>query len=92
MFDYNAAQQTEGDGVTTIRVVMFDWGDTVMRNLPGSTGPMAVWPRVEAVPGIAEALSILHPHHHLLLATNAEDSGAGLVRAALARVGAAIPM
>ncbi len=70
-----------------LRAVVFDWGDTVMRNLPGCGGPMAGWPVVEAVPGVEEALRALHPQYQLALATNARDSGSELVRAALRRAG-----
>ena len=70
-----------------IRVVLFDWGDTVMRVFPEYEGPMAHWPRVEAVLGIEEALRALHPHYRLILATNAAASGEALVRKALERVG-----
>ncbi len=69
-----------------IQAVVFDWGDTVMRNLP-YPGPMSHWPEVAPVPGIGEALTALRPRYRLALATNAVDSGAGQVRAALARVG-----
>jgi len=69
-----------------IRTVILDWGDTVMRNLP-YPGPMAKWPRVEAVPGAAEALRDLRGRCQVVLATNAADSGEALVRQALARVG-----
>jgi putative hydrolase of the HAD superfamily len=70
-----------------IRVVAFDWGDTLMRDDRAATGPMAGWPHVEAIDGAAEALAELAPHHRLVVATNAVDSGADLVMAALARVG-----
>ena len=70
-----------------IQTVVFDWGDTIMRVFPGSRGPMARWPRVEAVPGSAEVLAALHDRYRLVLATNASESGAALVREALARVG-----
>jgi putative hydrolase of the HAD superfamily len=69
------------------QVVLFDWGDTVMRVFPEYEGPMACWPRVEAVPGVAEALRALQPRCRLVLATNAPASGAAPVRQALARVG-----
>ena len=68
-------------------VVLFDWGDTVMRVFPEYEGPMAGWPQVEAVPGVAEALKVLRPRYRLALATNAAESGATLVRQALRRVG-----
>lgn len=70
-----------------IQVIVFDWGDTVMRVFPEYKGPMAHWPRVEAVPGVEEALRALYPHYRLALATNAAESGGALVRAALRRVG-----
>lgn len=69
-----------------IRAVLFDWGDTVMRNLP-YPGAMADWPRVEAVPGAGEALEVLSERYRLALATNAEDSGPAQIKAALQRVG-----
>lgn len=69
-----------------LRALIFDWGDTLMRDL-GNPGPMARWPRVEAVPGAAEALPLLHGRYRLALATNAADSDATLVRQALHRVG-----
>jgi putative hydrolase of the HAD superfamily len=66
--------------------VLFDWGDTVMRVFPGSRGPMAGWPQVEAVPGIRRVLRALRPRAVIGLATNAADSEPGEIRAALARV------
>jgi putative hydrolase of the HAD superfamily len=47
---------------------------------------MAGWPRVEAVPGIRQALRALRPHAVIGLATNAADSEPGEIRAALGRV------
>ncbi len=70
-----------------IDVVIFDWGDTVMRDFPQYGGPMAEWPEVEAMPGITDALRALAADYRLVLATNAAASGAGMARAALARVG-----
>ncbi len=70
-----------------LRVLIFDWGDTVMRVFPRYTGPMARWPEVAAVPGVEAALAALAGRYRLALATNAADSGAALVRDALRRVG-----
>ncbi|MBC7264593.1 MAG: HAD family hydrolase [Chloroflexi bacterium] len=70
-----------------VRTVVFDWGDTVMRVFPECQGPMAHWPRVEAVPGVIETLQALHQRYCLVLATNAAESGASLVREALGRAG-----
>ncbi|MDI7276518.1 MAG: HAD-IIIA family hydrolase [Anaerolineae bacterium] len=68
------------------KAIIFDWGDTVMRNFTEYPGPMANWPRVETMPGIEQALQALHPHYRLVMATNAADSGRDLVLAALRRV------
>ena len=70
-----------------IRALVFDWGDTVMRVFPEFSGPMAHWPRVEAVPGIENALRAAKLSYAIALASNASDSGSGLVRDALERAG-----
>lgn len=58
-----------------------------MRDIPGQVGPMAEWPRVEAMPGAAEALDAFPTGWVQCVATNAQDSGGGEVARALARVG-----
>lgn len=70
-----------------IRALVFDWGDTVMRIFPESSGPMAHWPRVEAVPGIEDTLRAAKLSYVIAVASNASDSGSGLVRDALERAG-----
>ncbi len=70
-----------------IRALIFDWGDTVMRVFPESSGPMAHWPRVEPVEGIERALKAVKQSYKVALASNAVDSGPSLVRDALERVG-----
>jgi putative nucleotidyltransferase with HDIG domain len=69
-----------------VDTILFDWGDTVMRDDPWARGPMGTWPVVESVPGIESALAALQGRCRLVLATNANDSDAGQVRAALRRV------
>ncbi len=71
----------------SIRVLIFDWGGTIMRELPGLRGPMANWPRVELVQGVAEALEQLSERLVCCVATNAKASGAALVGVALSRAG-----
>lgn len=66
---------------------MFDWGNTLMRVFPQYSGPMASWPQVETLPGAAQALKDLAPAYNLAVATNASDSDAENVRAALRRGG-----
>ena len=68
-------------------LLLFDWGDTLMRDLPQFSGPMAGWPRVEALPGAAETLQALAGEWRIALATNAADSDEAQIRQALQRGG-----
>jgi HAD superfamily hydrolase (TIGR01509 family) len=72
--------------MNTIKAIIFDWGDTVMRDFPEYPGPTAYWPKVEAVPGIEKALQQLPKDFVCCLASNAIDSDAGLMGLALSRV------
>ena len=36
--------------------VLFDWGDTVMRDHPEITVPMVEWESIEVIEGIADVL------------------------------------
>jgi FMN phosphatase YigB (HAD superfamily) len=65
--------------------ILFDWGDTLMRDFKEFHGPMKDWPCVEAVAGAGELLSRLNPDWTLALATNAVDSDEADIRAALLR-------
>ena len=68
-----------------IHTLVFDWGNTLMKVIPEYSGPMSEWPQIAPVKGIKTALTRLKPHYRLVVATNAVDSGADQVRAALAR-------
>jgi FMN phosphatase YigB (HAD superfamily) len=57
-----------------------------MRVFPDFEGPMAKWPRLEAMPYAKETLSTLQPNWMIALATNAIDSNESEIRQALARV------
>lgn len=71
-------------------VVLFDWGDTVMRDYPEITTPMVEWETVEAVDGIADALAALHASgRRIMLATSAQISDESQIRGALTRGGVA---
>lgn len=72
--------------ISKIEAVVFDWGNTLMQVFSEFNGPMATWPKVEAVPQIHAGLDALKGSARLLLATNASDSGSAQVRAALERV------
>lgn len=68
--------------------VLFDWGDTVMRDDPASTMPMVEWPTIEVIEGIADVLADLHARgRRIVLATSASISDEGQIRGALARGG-----
>lgn len=69
------------------RVVLFDWGDTLMVDFPQYAGKMCLWPEVAALPGAQEALAYLCRRSSLHVASGASDSTADDIRLALARVG-----
>jgi FMN phosphatase YigB (HAD superfamily) len=68
--------------------VLFDWGDTVMRDHPEITIPMVEWETIELIEGIAEVLDYMHSSgRRIVLATSAAISDEGQIRGALARGG-----
>jgi membrane-associated phospholipid phosphatase/phosphoglycolate phosphatase-like HAD superfamily hydrolase len=75
------------DGRPGIDVVFLDWGNTLMVDNGMREGPMKDWDDVQAETGAQEALLRLRPRYRLVVATNAADSPAHMVRLALARVG-----
>jgi putative hydrolase of the HAD superfamily len=76
-----------GENVAQKRWLLFDWGDTLMRDDPSAEGPMVTWTHVEIVQGAVEVLTTLKPEWGLALATNAVASEEDQIRAALRRVG-----
>jgi putative hydrolase of the HAD superfamily len=72
--------------VPSIRAVVFDWGDTIMRDFPDYNTAMVYWPRVELIDGAREALAVLSPRFTCCLASNAGISDAELMGQALDRV------
>lgn len=76
--------------MTSIRyhTVLFDWGDTVMKDDPASSVPMVEWETVETVQGIETVLAYLQSSgRRMILATSASISDEAQICAALARVG-----
>lgn len=66
--------------------ILFDWGDTVMRDDPASTIPMVEWPTVEVIEGIESVLEYLQSSgRRIVLATSASISNEAQIWAALAR-------
>jgi FMN phosphatase YigB (HAD superfamily) len=71
-----------------IKALIFDWGDTVMRDFPEKDGPMYLWDHVEWIPGTEQALKQLHDKYVMVIATNAGQSNTQAMVNALKRVGA----
>ncbi|MGP4041860.1 HAD family hydrolase [Gracilibacillus sp. D59] len=69
-----------------IRAVIFDWGDTLMRDFPQSKGAMAYWEKVEVIPDIKDALEKVSSEYICCVASNAGNSSAELMGVALNRV------
>ncbi len=69
-----------------IKAIIFDWGDTVMRDFPEQDGPMAEWEKVELIPGVEGVLKSLSQKYLCVIATNAGVSDTEKMRKALARV------
>jgi len=71
-----------------IRALIFDWGDTVMRDFPEKPGPMCSWDKVEWIPGIEKVLGEVYKDYVMVIATNAGASNTQDMIDALKRVGA----
>jgi putative hydrolase of the HAD superfamily len=68
--------------------ILFDWGDTVMKDDPTSNVPMVEWQTIEIVPGIESVLAYLQSSgRRIVLATSASISNESQIWAALGRVG-----
>ncbi len=68
------------------KAIVFDWGDTLMRVFPDQGGAMRNWEQVEMIPFADHTLAYLAKQTPIFVATNAQDSSAEDVRAALDRV------
>ncbi|MDR1465364.1 MAG: HAD family hydrolase [Oscillospiraceae bacterium] len=73
--------------MNTVRWLLFDWGDTLMADLPGMQGPMSSWTEIAAMPGTAETLPELSARFPCVVVSNAGDSDAPEMRRALDLVG-----
>ena len=65
------------------RCIIFDWGNTLMRNVPAYEGPRASWPEAETIPHAREVLAQLCSEWMLALGTNAANSDETEIRTAL---------
>ncbi len=68
---------------------LFDWGDTLMVDINGQTGPMYKWDKVLCTVGAYDCLEYLHHFAKCHIATNAKDSSSIQIKKALNRVGLA---
>ena len=68
--------------------ILFDWGDTVMRDYPAITIPMVQWNKVEVIDGVADVLTYLQKSgRRIILATSASISNEKQIWGALKRGG-----
>ncbi len=70
-----------------IKALLFDWGNTLMADIPGMAGPMADWPEVYLMPGVGQTLPRLAAKYLCAVATGAADSTEEQIREAFARAG-----
>jgi len=68
-----------------VKAIIFDWGDTLMRDFKQYSGPMAYWEKVELIEGAEHLLKSLSQNYVLCVATNAGDSDTSLMIKALER-------
>ncbi|NVN94935.1 MAG: HAD-IA family hydrolase [Bacteroidetes bacterium] len=71
-----------------IKAIIFDWGDTVMRDYPELKTPMFTWEHVEYIPDVEQVLRALTSRYTMVIATNAGQSDTAALIKALKRVGA----
>lgn len=69
------------------RAIIFDWGNTLMREIPIQRRPSVHSPLVEMMPGVAEALEELHQRYICCVASNARGPEATTLGIVLERTG-----
>jgi len=69
-----------------IKCLIFDWGDTLMIDYPQYKGSMAFWEKVSPMHGVVETMPILYKHYKCIVASNAGDSNAELMKQAFKRI------
>lgn len=74
--------------INKIKALIFDWGDTIMRDIPGKEGAMYKWDHVEWIPYAEEALKSAFPYFICCIATSADHSDREDMIRALKRVNA----
>lgn len=69
-----------------IKAILFDWGDTLMKDFQDESGPMYKWKKIEAVDYAEESLAKLSNSIPCYLATNAKSSTKEEIYKALKKV------
>ncbi|MEH6926941.1 HAD family hydrolase [Priestia megaterium] len=69
-----------------IKAIVFDWGDTLMKDFSEYAGPMADWEYVEIIDGVSKSLHIVSQSYICCVASNAGASNSELLGMALKRV------
>jgi putative nucleotidyltransferase with HDIG domain len=70
-----------------ITTLVFDGGNTLIRDEGSYSGSMADWPELFAIEGVHAALESLSGTYRMVIATNAQDSGTPKIHQANQRVG-----
>ncbi len=68
------------------KFILFDWGNTIMRDFTDETGVMYKWNKVESMPNAEKILVELSGFADCFIATNAKDSEKSDIVKALQRV------
>ena len=71
------------------KFLLFDWGDTLMRDFKDKEGPMYYWDEVVLIEGVEDFLQYCSERYTLAVATNAGCSDTNLMIKALFRGGIA---
>ncbi len=71
-----------------IRALLFDWGDTLMRDYPEKPGAACFWEEIEWIPEAESALKVLTGDYSCYVASNSGCSNTRLMIKALDRMGA----
>ena len=71
-----------------IKTLIFDWGDTIMRDYPHLKTPMYTWDHVEYIPEVEKTLELLYNNYIMVIATNAGQSDTNDMIKALKRINA----
>ncbi len=69
-----------------IKVLLFDWGDTLMFDNPEYSGPMVLWPQITMMSGVKETVPKLSRMYKCVVASNASESNSESMKGAFQKV------